>query len=51
MILIGDYPIRQLVLNENNIDWLAFWEMNPEVVGSLWLMASAIWGGGKNHFG
>jgi hypothetical protein len=25
---------------------MAFWELNPEVLGSLWLMASATCGGG-----
>jgi hypothetical protein len=23
---------------------MAFWELNPEVLGSLWVMASATWG-------
>jgi hypothetical protein len=40
----GDYPIRQLVLYEKNFDWMALWELNPEMLGSLWLMASAAWG-------
>jgi hypothetical protein len=36
-----DYPIRQRVLRENNFDWMALWELNPEVLGPLWLMAIA----------
>jgi hypothetical protein len=32
------------------VGWL-FWELNPEMLGSLWLKASAIFGGGGDHFG
>jgi hypothetical protein len=46
LLLVGDYPIRQLVLYEKDFVWMVFWELNPEVLGSLWLMASATWGGG-----
>jgi hypothetical protein len=42
--MVGDYPIRKLVLYEKDFDWTAFWELNPEVLVSLWLMASATWG-------
>jgi hypothetical protein len=45
---VGDYSIRQLVLYEKDFGWMAFWELNPEVLGSLWPMASATWG--QNHF-
>jgi hypothetical protein len=50
LLLVGDYPIRQLVLYEKDFGWMAFWELNPEMLGSLWLMASVTLGGG-NHFG
>jgi hypothetical protein len=50
LLLVGEYPARQLVLYEKNVGWITFWELNPEVLGSLWLMACAIWGGGV-HFG
>jgi hypothetical protein len=46
ILLVGDYPIRQLVLYEKDFGWMVFRELNPEVLGSLWLMASATWGGG-----
>jgi hypothetical protein len=41
---VGDYPIRQLVLCEKDFGWMALWELNPEVLGSIWLMAYATWG-------
>jgi hypothetical protein len=44
LLLVGYDPIRQLVLYEKDFGWMAFWELNPEVLGSLWLMASATWG-------
>jgi hypothetical protein len=43
---VGGYPIRQLVLYEKYFGWMALWELNTEVLGSLWLMTSATWGGG-----
>jgi hypothetical protein len=49
LLLVGDYSIRQLVLHEKDFGWMAFWELNPEVLGSLWLMAFVTWRG--NHFG
>jgi hypothetical protein len=51
LLLVGDYPIRQLVLYEKDFGWITLWELNPQVLGSLWLIASATWGGGGNHFG
>jgi hypothetical protein len=45
---VGDYPIRQLVLCGKDFGWMAFWELNPEVLGSLWLKAFATWRG--HHF-
>jgi hypothetical protein len=44
LLLVGDYPIRQLDLYEKDFGWMPFWELNPEVLASLWLMASATWG-------
>jgi hypothetical protein len=41
---VWDYPIRQLDLYEKDFGWMAFWELNPEVLGLLWLMASATFG-------
>jgi hypothetical protein len=35
LLLVGNYPMRQLVLYEKNFGWMAFWELNPEVLGSL----------------
>jgi hypothetical protein len=49
LLLVRGDPIRQLVLHERNFGWMDVWELNPERLGSLWLMASATWGG--NHFG
>jgi hypothetical protein len=48
LLLVGDRPISQRVLCKKDFDWMALWGLNPEVLGSLWLMASATWGG--NHF-
>jgi hypothetical protein len=45
LLLVGDYPIRQLVLCEKYFGWMTVWELNPEVLRSLRLMASATWGG------
>jgi hypothetical protein len=42
---VGDYTIRKLVLYEKNFGWMNVWELNPEVLGSLWLMASQTWRG------
>jgi hypothetical protein len=39
-----DDPIRQPVLYEKNFGWMHVWELNPEGLGSLWLMASVTWG-------
>jgi hypothetical protein len=47
LLLVGDYPIRQRVLCEKDFGWVALWELNPEVLGSLWLMPSAISGGNQ----
>jgi hypothetical protein len=45
--MVGNYPIRQLVLYENDFGWMAFWELNPEVLELLWLMTySTLEGGG-----
>jgi hypothetical protein len=44
--LVGDYPIKQLVLSEKEFGWMALWKLNPEVLGLLSLMATATWGGG-----
>jgi hypothetical protein len=38
---VGDNPLKQLVLYEKDFGWMAFWKLAPEVLGSLWLMASA----------
>jgi hypothetical protein len=49
LLVLVDYPFRQLVLYEKDFGWMALWELNPEVLGSLWPMASATWD--ENHFG
>jgi hypothetical protein len=41
--------MRQLILYEIDFGWIALWELNSEVLGSLWLMASATSEG--NHIG
>jgi hypothetical protein len=43
LLLLGDYRIRKLVLYQNFLVGWLFWE----VLGSLWLKASAIWWGGS----
>jgi hypothetical protein len=48
LLLVGDYPIRQLVLYEKDFGWMALLDLNPEVLGSLWLMVSATLE--ENHF-
>jgi hypothetical protein len=45
---MGGDPIRQLVLCERNFGWMDVWELNPEGLGSHWLMASATWWWGVN---
>jgi hypothetical protein len=42
----GSLSHQATCLCEKDFGWMALWELNPEVVGSLWLMASATWGGG-----
>jgi hypothetical protein len=41
----GGYPIRQLILHPRILVRWFSWELNPEVLGSFWLKASATWGG------
>jgi hypothetical protein len=43
-LLVGDYLIRQLVLYEKDFGWMAVWELNLEVLESLWLMMAAVLG-------
>jgi hypothetical protein len=45
LLLMGGCPIRKFVLYESNFGWMDFWELNPEGLGLLWLMASATSGG------
>lgn len=42
LILVGDYPIRRLFLCEEDFGWMSLWDLNSEVVVSLWLMVSMI---------
>jgi hypothetical protein len=42
--------IRQIALYEKDFGWMVFWELEQEVLGPPWPMASATWGGG-GHFG
>jgi hypothetical protein len=44
LLLVGDKAIRQFFLYEKDIGWLVFWEFDPKILESLWLMASAVWG-------
>jgi hypothetical protein len=46
LLLVADYPIRQLVLCEMGGGGVALWELNPEVFGSLWQDRLCDWGGG-----
>jgi hypothetical protein len=43
---MGDCPTRQLILHTRILVGWFSWELNPEVLGSSWLKASATWGGG-----
>jgi hypothetical protein len=45
---VGDCPIRQRVICKKDFGLTALWGLNPEVIRSLWLIASATWG--RNHF-
>jgi hypothetical protein len=40
LLLVEDCSIRQRVLCKKDFGWIALWGLNPEVMGSLWLMAS-----------
>jgi hypothetical protein len=51
LLLVVDCLIRQLVLYEKDFVRMASWEIDPEVSGKLWLMATATWGGGEDNFG
>jgi hypothetical protein len=44
LLLVGGDHMRQLVLYERNFGWLEVWKLNPEVLGSLWLLASSTCG-------
>lgn len=46
---MGDYFIREFVFCEKDFGSTPFWDLNPEVGGSLWQMASVTLGG--IHFG
>jgi hypothetical protein len=46
LLIVGDYPIRQLILHPRILVWWFSWELNPEVLGSFWLQASAMGPGG-----
>jgi hypothetical protein len=46
LLVVGDYPSRQLILHTRILVGWFTWELNPEVLGSLWLKAYATWGGG-----
>jgi hypothetical protein len=37
-------PSGNLSFMKWNFSWMDVWELNPEVLGLLWLMASATWG-------
>jgi hypothetical protein len=43
LLLVGDCTIRQRVLWEKDSGWLVLSGLNPEILWSLWLMASATW--------
>jgi hypothetical protein len=40
----------QFVLYEKNFGEVNVWELNPDGMGSLWLIASETMGGGRNQF-
>jgi hypothetical protein len=44
---VEEYSIRQPVLYEKNLGWMAFSELNSEELGWLWLMASVTWREGE----
>lgn len=39
LLLVGDCPIRQLVLYAKDFGWVAFWQLDRWVLGSLCLKA------------
>jgi hypothetical protein len=45
LLPVGSYHVTKLVLYEKYFGWMAFWELNPEVLVSLWTMTFATWGG------
>jgi hypothetical protein len=49
-MLVGDHAVRQLVLFEKDIGWMAFWKLNPEVLVYLRLMTSANCGEWESWF-
>jgi hypothetical protein len=42
LLLVADYPVRRVVLYEKGFGWMAFWDLNTEALGSLWLVASGM---------
>jgi hypothetical protein len=50
LLLVGHCPVSQVVFHEKNFGLMAFWELNSEVLGSLWLMACMFEAGGRCPF-
>lgn len=43
----GRLTLRQLLLYEKNFGWIVFWQLDPEVLGPLWLKACVTWAGNQ----
>jgi hypothetical protein len=44
LLLVGDCPIRQLVLSEKDFGWIALWELNPELLtGSAFVVNGSLY--------
>jgi hypothetical protein len=50
LLVVGDCPIRQLILHTMILVGWFSWDLNPEVLGSLWLKASVIDEAGRAPF-
>jgi hypothetical protein len=47
---MGGYRIGQFVLYEKDFGWMALWDLDPEMLGSLWLKTSVRREGELCHF-
>jgi hypothetical protein len=45
---VEDYAVRKFVPYNKDFGWMALWELNPETLELLWLMASVTWKGNQS---